>query len=271
MNAHFYISDHSPRDTELKPFEREASNWFPCNRFRTAFQSAWQRTSWHGQSRGRRAATRRHCGSFPSKGPCAILSTVIGWLSGIVIDRDAAGLILDVGGVGYEVTLSAELLRGRGAPGEELALWIHTHATAESPSATLYGFVTPEQRRVFRLLLRVKGIGPRLAQAIVSHLGGEGVATAVRAGDIGTLCSVSGVGKKTAQQIILDLAGQLGALETVAHPMPSELNQVASALVNLGFRRIEADRALRTLRDRRQIDGPFDEVLKRALAFLREM
>lgn len=202
---------------------------------------------------------------------CVILTAVIGWLSGIIIERDPGSLILDVGGVGYEITVPPELLKGRGAPGDELALWIHSHATSESPSATLYGFPTSDERRVFRLLLKVKGIGPRLAQAIVGHLGGEGVAQAVRAGDVGKLCSVSGVGKKTAHQVILDLAGQMGALETVLPQIPGELSQVASALTNLGFRRIEVDRALRVLRDRGQIEGDFDDVLKRALALLREM
>lgn len=196
---------------------------------------------------------------------------MIGWLSGIIIERDSGSLILDVNGVGYEIALSSELLRGRAAPGDELALWIHSHATSESPNATLYGFVTSEQKRVFRLLLKVKGIGPRLAQAVVGHLGSEGVAQAVRAGDVGKLCSVSGVGKKTAHQIILDLAGQLGALETALPEMAGEQSHVTSALTNLGFRRIEVDRALRVLRDRDQLEGDFNDVLKRALALLREM
>lgn len=196
---------------------------------------------------------------------------MIGWLSGIIIEQAPQSLILDVRGVGYEISISPELLRGQGAPGDELALWIHAHATSESPSATLYGFVTSDQRKVFRLLLRVKGIGPRLAQAVVGHLGGEGVAEAVQASDVVKLCSVSGVGKKTAQQIILDLAGKVSALETALPHMPGELTQVASALTNLGFRRVEVDRALRVLRDRGQIKGDFDDVLKRALALLREM
>lgn len=196
---------------------------------------------------------------------------MIGWLSGIIIEGDTGSLILDVGGVGYEITISAELLQGRGAQGDELALWIHSHATSESPSATLFGFVTSDQKRVFRLLLKVKGIGPRLAQAIIGHLGGEGVAEAVRVSDVGKLCTVSGVGKKTAHQIILDLAGQMGALETVLPQVPGEMSQVASALSNLGFRRIEVDRVLRVLRDRGQIEGDFNDVLKRALSLLREM
>jgi Holliday junction DNA helicase RuvA len=196
---------------------------------------------------------------------------VIGWLSGVVIERDAQSLVLDVGGVGYEVTVPPEMLRGQGGPGDELALWIHAHSSSEHPGAVLFGFVTAEQRRVFRMLLRVKGIGPKLGQAVVAHLGGEGVATAVRDGDVGRLCTVSGVGKKTAHQIILDLAGQLGALESVAPLAAGELAQVSSALLNLGFKRVEVDRALRALRDHGQAEGAVPEVLRRALALLREM
>lgn len=206
-----------------------------------------------------------------SVAPFAILTVVIGWLSGVVIDRDAQGLVLEVGGVGYEVALPPEMLRGQGGPGEELALWIHAHSTSEHPGAVLFGFLTAEQRRVFRLLLRVKGIGPRLGQAIVAHLGSEGVAAAVREGDVGRLCTVSGVGKKTAHQIILDLAGQLGALESGAPPVAGELAQVASALVNLGFKRFEVERVLRALRDQGRAEGPVPDVLRRALAMLREM
>lgn len=200
-----------------------------------------------------------------------MLAAVIGWLSGIVVERGPQSLILDIGGVGYEVTISAEVLGSQGGPGEELALFIHSHATSESPTATLFGFVTSDQRKLFRLLLKVKGIGPRLAQSIVGRLGGEGVAEAVRAGDVARLSTVPGVGKKTAQQIILDLAGQLSALETSAPQVSGELAQVASALVNLGFRRGQVERALRVLRDRGKLDGPMNDVIRRALALLREM
>lgn len=96
------------------------------------------------------------------------------------------------------------------------------------------------------------------------------MATAVREGDVKRLCTVSGVGKKTGQQIILDLAGKLGGLEDVL-PSAPEMNQVSSALCNLGFRRGKVDRALRVLRDRGEADSPFDDVLRAALALLREM
>ncbi len=199
---------------------------------------------------------------------------VIGWLSGIVLERESQNLILDVGGVGYEVTISTEVLSARGAPGDDLALWIHSHATSEHPSPTLFGFTTSDQRKIFRLLLKVKGIGPKVAQAIVGRLGGDGVAGAVREGDVARLKTVPGVGKKTAQQIILDLAGQLAALETAAPVEGSSsggLSQIASVLINLGFKRAQVDRALRVLRETKQQDGAVDEVIRRALALLREM
>ncbi len=196
---------------------------------------------------------------------------VIGWLSGVVVEREVEGLILDVGGVGYEISLHANMLGHQGQPGEELALFIHSHATSDNPSAVLFGFVTSEQRQIFRLLLKVKGIGPRLAQAIVAHLGGQGVVEAIRTGDVTRLCTVAGVGKKTAHQVILDLSEQVGSLAISQPQIGGDLAKVASALTNLGFKRAQVDRALGVLRNRGQADGPFDEVLRRALGLLGEM
>jgi Holliday junction DNA helicase RuvA len=195
---------------------------------------------------------------------------VIGWLSGTVLERDGTSLLLEVNGVGYEVAISSALLGNQGGAGDELALWVHAHATSDHPLATLYGFLSPEQRRVFRLLLRVKGIGPRLAQAVVGQLGDQGLARAVRNQDLARLTSVPGVGKKTAQQIILDLAEQVGNLSQPVALPSGQTADVTSALINLGFRRPEVERAVRLLRDRRQLDGGFDDVLRRALALLRE-
>jgi len=196
---------------------------------------------------------------------------VIGWLSGVVVEAGPEGLILDVGGVGYEVSVVPGMLGSAGRAGDSLEIWVHTHATSESPAPTFFGFVSSEQRRVFRLLLKVKGIGPKVAQNVVSQLGGDGVVEAVQTGDLKRLTSVSGVGKKTAQQVILDLAGQLGGIETVL-PQPTGVSaEVTSALTNLGFKRVQVDRALRTLRDRGEGEGEFDDVLRRALSMLREL
>jgi Holliday junction DNA helicase RuvA len=192
-------------------------------------------------------------------------------LSGVVVEREPEGLILDVGGVGYEVTLHPSMLDREGQPGEELALFIHSHATSESPSPTLYGFVSSEQRMIFRMLLKVKGIGPRLAIAMVAQLGGQGAVEAIRLGDIPRLCTVPGVGKKTAKQVILDLSEQVGALIVSQPQIGGEMGQVASALTNLGFKRSQVDRALGALRTRGQDKGPFDEILRRALELLGEM
>jgi Holliday junction DNA helicase RuvA len=200
-----------------------------------------------------------------------MLPAVIGWLSGVVVEREPEGVILDVGGVGYEVALPAGLLGHQGQPGEELALFLHTHATSESPAPILYGFLTSEQRKIFRLLLRVKGIGPKLAHVILAQLGEQGVVEAIRLGDLARLRTVTGVGKKTAQQVILDLSEQVGSLVTAQPQIGGELASVVSALINMGFKRPQVDRALGVLRSRGVADGPFDEVLRRALGLLGEM
>jgi Holliday junction DNA helicase RuvA len=196
---------------------------------------------------------------------------VIGWLSGVVVEVAAEGLILDVHGVGYEVSLPPGLRGPDVRSGSPLALWVHTHASSESPASTLYGFVTSDERRVFRLLLKVKGIGPKLAQAIVAHLGARGVVEAVSSGDVRRLTTVSGVGKKIASQMMLDLAGQVASIEAALPQPGGPLFEVASALTNLGFRRAEVDRALKGLAERGEAEGSFDEVLRLALSLLREM
>ena len=150
-------------------------------------------------------------------------------------------------------------------------MWIHTHATSDSPAATLYGFVGSEQRQIFRLLLKVRKIGPKLAQVVVAQLGGEGAIEAIRMGDISRLVTVPGIGKKTAQQVILDLSEQVGSLVIGQPQVGGELTKVASALTNMGFKRQQVDRALGLLRNKGEADGSFDEVLKRTLTLLGEM
>lgn len=200
-----------------------------------------------------------------------MLAPVIGWLSGVVVEREPEGLILDVNGVGYEISIPSHMLGHQGQAGEELALWIHTHATSDSPAATLYGFVGSEQRQIFRLLLKVRKIGPKLAQVVVAQLGGEGAIEAIRMGDISRLVTVPGIGKKTAQQVILDLSEQVGSLVIGQPQVGGELTKVASALTNMGFKRQQVDRALGLLRNKGEADGSFDEVLKRTLTLLGEM
>ncbi len=198
---------------------------------------------------------------------------MIGWLHGVVVERSREGLILEVGGVGYEVVLPANLVSSGGRPGEKLVLWIHPHATSESPAATLFGFGSSEQRQVFRSLLKVKGIGPKLAQLIIAQLGAKGVIETVRNEDLGRLRTVPGVGKKTAQQVILDLSGQITSfeIEDKTQEFQGHLAAVTSALINLGFTRGQVEKAFKSLKDKEKNHGTFDEVLRRALALLREI
>ena len=180
----------------------------------------------------------------------AYLCGVIGRLAGKIIDQNLDGsVVIDVGGVGYEVFVPNGAL-GRLAGGETSTLYVHTHAREDS--LTLFGFVDADDKRAFRSLVSVNGIGPKLALSILSNLNAQELAHAVQSEDRATFKGISGVGKKTVERIILDLKDKL-----VVSPGSAPINKrkakptgnlssdpVVWALVSMGFKRNEAERAV---------------------------
>ena len=158
--------------------------------------------------------------------------------------------MIDVGGVGYEVWISLSTYSALPDEGKTLSLRIHTHVRAES--LALFGFHTDVERGLFELLIRVNGVGPKLAQAVLSGVEPAALVGAIRAEDLAMLRSVPGVGVKTAQRILVDLRDQvddLGSAQAAAAIPPPEdaeaqrIEAVVSALVNLGTARPRAERA----------------------------
>ena len=137
---------------------------------------------------------------------------MIGWISGVVRVRDplAGIIVLDVQGVGYQLLVSVQTLGGIPAVGEPCELWVHTHVREDA--LDLFGFVQPEERRAFHLLVSVPQVGPKLALAVLGGLPLEDLLDAINAGDRARLQKIPGVGKKTADRIILDLLEKAGAL-----------------------------------------------------------
>ncbi|MDD9940932.1 MAG: Holliday junction branch migration protein RuvA [Myxococcales bacterium] len=201
---------------------------------------------------------------------------MIGRLSGLVVDRDPAeaACLLDVNGVGYEVFVPVRSLTQLPTPPEAATVHVHTHVREEA--LTLYGFSSLQDRSVFRTLLGVSGVGPRLAMAIVGDMTAEALYRAVVEGDRKRLGAVSGVGKKLAARLALELkdkvplpeADALGAAPDAPPPALSSVAQeLALALTHLGFPRAQAEQA--ALRVTRPDDQrPMEHLLRLALATL---
>ena len=166
------------------------------------------------------------------------------YLDGKVAQRGAVGVTLEVGGVGYH--LLVPLGTSLPAPGARARVW--THLVVREDAHTLYGFVDRESRELFRALLRVKGVGPGVAMAVLSGLSRHELVAALLQEDLAVLTRVKGVGKKTAEQILLDLRDRAPALAAglaldsgvVLPAAPPDRNQTnfedaAAALVALGF------------------------------------
>jgi holliday junction DNA helicase RuvA len=190
---------------------------------------------------------------------------MIGSLSGKLGEKHPERVIVDVGGVGYEVRvpLSTYLtLPGEGAP---VRLRIHTHVREES--LQLFGFLTEAERAAFLALLAVSKVGPRVALAILSGVAPGDLARAVQEQSVAALRGIPGVGAKTAERILLELRGKVDALVDVpAASSPSRIeDETTSALVNLGYPRPQAERAVRTARKSLPPDASLEDLIREAL------
>jgi len=192
---------------------------------------------------------------------------VIGWLRGEIVARSPEGeIIVDVGGVGYRLSVSPTLLAAVGERGATVELHVHTHVREDA--LVLYGFATAQERRCFEALLGAHGVGPALALAVLSALRPADLVRAVLDEDLGALCTVPGVGRKTAARLVLDLRSRLElpqfAGDTVpgGERTPSEARgEVRAALAELGYGPEEIRRALEGGHD----EGTVEELLRQAL------
>lgn len=196
---------------------------------------------------------------------------MIARLTGLVVEKGEDTAVLDVHGVGYLVHLSAASLLALPPRGEQAALRVITHLRQDA--LDLFGFATAEEEDVFRALLEVKGVGPRAAQNILSGIEPRELAQAVAQGDVARLTKVPGVGKKTAERLVVELKEKLVALARAAGPVAAQargglLEQLAAALVNLGYKPAQAEQVAEAMRDRAEGKG-LDELLREALKAMR--
>ena len=136
---------------------------------------------------------------------------MIGWLRGRVVSEEPSGLILDVAGVGYELSAPVGTLGRAKTDGDgQVQLWVHTHVREDA--LELFGFGSELERRVFRLLLSVPNVGPKTAVGVLGALSISDLSHAITARDLGRLGKVPGIGKKTAERLVVELADKLQAL-----------------------------------------------------------
>lgn len=186
---------------------------------------------------------------------------MIGSLSGRLMLKRADGILLEAGGVGYEVSVPVSVLSELPDEGNNVFLYIHT--ILKDDSIVLYGFNDDRERRVFRTLLNVTGVGPRLALNILSGARVDDFLHALQTEDIGLLTRLPGVGKKTAQRIIFELREKLPA---VSEQRDRVYEDTLSALINLGYKKAQAQEAL----DRAYQDGlrDIENLVKESLRYL---
>jgi Holliday junction DNA helicase RuvA len=187
---------------------------------------------------------------------------MIGRLRGILADKGADGALIDVGGVGYADTCPLTVLDRLPSAGSECTVSIHTHVREDQ--ITLFGFNDGEQRRLFRMLIGVSGVGPKLALACLSGLDADGLVQAIGESDVKRLSSVPGIGKRTAERLILELREKVGFSLGLAPKRSRAIEDLESALRNLGYTVKEVDRLLTALGPDAH-EMPFDALLREAL------
>jgi len=167
---------------------------------------------------------------------------MIAQLRGTLVDKGVDHVIVDVGGVGFRVAVSLTTLAL--LPPVGAAALVHTELIVREDSLSLVGFATVDERAAFDLVTGVQGIGPKLAMSILSTLDAGELARAVRDGDHARLVRIPGIGKKTAERLVLELRDKFtGASASTAAPKIAGSQAVSSALVNLGYKPAEAERA----------------------------
>jgi len=192
---------------------------------------------------------------------------MIAHLRGRLIAKRPNQAVVEVAGVGYDVTITIPTFSDLPAAGSEVALHIYTHVREDA--IALFGFLRAEEKQLFEKLIQVSGIGPKLAITILSGMPAAEMVSAIRAGDIARLTRIPGIGKKTAERMVLELRDKL---EGFGERPPTKLvtpveEDVLSALVNLGYQRGAAERALVAAAGNGQTTS-FDDLFRDALSTL---
>lgn len=200
---------------------------------------------------------------------------MIGHLRGAILEKTPNKIVVEAGGVGYEVLIPISTFTALPDEGESASLRVFTHVREDA--LVLFGFATQEEKSVFERLISVSGIGPKLALTVLSGLPTVDLITAIRGADLQRLIRIPGVGKKTAERIVLELKDKLVGVEAVSREgvspdagpgLSSMERDILSALQNLGCSRPAAEDAVRKVKERGAPEG-FEPFFRAALALVR--
>lgn len=200
---------------------------------------------------------------------------MIAHLRGQILTKTPNAVLIDCNGVGYELAISVATYTELGEPGTEARIHVHTHVREDA--LQLFGFAQLPEKRLFERLLTISGIGPKLAITVLSGISAERLVGAIRSADHATLTKIPGIGKKTAERVVLELKDKLddmaGFTTTEGTPTPISLGTVAedvlSALINLGYPRPIAQKAVETASKDPAARIDFERLFRASMAAVR--
>lgn len=198
---------------------------------------------------------------------------MIAYLKGVLARKSSERLILDVHDVGYEVEISTQTFEQLPVEGKEVKLLIHHHFT--DSDQRLFGFYSKDEKKLFELLITVKGVGPKLGLTILSGLPANEIIEAIMQSDKTALSRITGIGKKTAERMILELRDSMSKITTAspagagqASAAGSLKEEAISALESLGYRKRDAEQAVLMAARENDLDGDVQSLVKKALTRL---
>lgn len=199
---------------------------------------------------------------------------MIAHIRGQILTKAPNAVVVECNGVGYELAISVATFTDLGTEGSEARLHVHTHVREDA--LALFGFSELAEKRLFEKLLTISGIGPKLAITVLSGISAERLVGAIRAGDHATLTKIPGIGKKTAERVVLELKDKLDDMqgftpETAATgpALGGVAEDVLSALVNLGYPRPIAQKAVETAAKDRTVSADFEKLFRAAMGAVR--
>ena len=198
---------------------------------------------------------------------------MIASLSGRVSEKSAEGVVIDVGGVGYDVQVPLSTFYSLPEEGEEAHLLIYTYVKEDA--LKLFGFLTPREKKLFIKLIGISGVGPKLGLGILSGMETEDLVAAIAGGDVARINAIPGVGKKTADRLIVELRDKL-KLEALTIPAREggaaragdHFDDALSALVNLGYKRSDVEKTLETIRRRDEGEAGVESLIRESLKMM---
>jgi holliday junction DNA helicase RuvA len=193
---------------------------------------------------------------------------VIAHLRGTILEKQPNRVVVDVGGVGYDVAVPLSTFYGLAGVGGPVSLRVHTHVREDA--IALFGFATPLELELFEKLIGISGIGPKVGLAVLSGIEPVELIGAIERGDLARLTAIPGVGKKTSERIVLELKDRLPktvavAAASVVPDVPVLRDDLLSALINLGYHRPLAEKAVDAALRAAGRDAGFERTLKQAL------